>query len=425
MVDLSKRPAIVNRVRTRGTPNRMRFVSINCSNLKIEMPADSNQRTPDADLADQISAELTALIRAEIAAAGGQLPFDRFMELALYAPGLGYYAAGAVKFGAAGDFVTAPEISPLFAGCLARQCAEVFDRLAGGDILELGGGTGVLAADLLAALERSHSLPRQYLILEPSPDLQWRQRACIAERVPHLSERCRWLSEPPRGFQGVILANEVLDAMPVHRFALSPQGAIEEIVVTDAGDRLAEERAPVRSIGLRDAVAALQEQGYAQTPGYRSEINLRLAPWLRELDRALAAGLVLLIDYGYPRSAYYQPDRSMGTLMCHARHRAHDDPYRDIGLQDITAHVDFSAVAEAGIAAGFELAGFTTQANFLIGCGIDRLLSEHTADLALVSGAKQLLLPSAMGERFKVIGLSRGVTGPWCGLVERDLRDRL
>ncbi len=381
--------------------------------------------TTDRTGATEISARLAEHIRAEIAAAGGLLPFDRFMDLALYAPGLGYYVAGAVKLGRDGDFVTAPEISPLFGRCLATQCAEVLDRIGGGNLLELGAGTGTLAVEVLQALEQANTLPERYLILEPSPDLQERQRTLIRERIPHLEERCAWLTRLPSKLRGGVLANEVLDAMPVHRFRIRNDGGIDEIYVAERAGALVEVAAAVRSPGLADAVAALQAEGFAQAPGYTSEINLRLPHWLKALSLALEKGLILLVDYGYPRPAYYQPDRTMGTLMCHLRHRAHGDPYTQIGLQDITAHVDFTAVAEAGVAAGLDLAGFTTQANFLIGCGIDRLLSESNAPFELTPGAKQLLLPTAMGERFKVLGLTTGVDGPLRGFSIRDLRDRL
>jgi len=374
-----------------------------------------------------ISRRLEGRIRAEIAAAGGRLPFDRFMELALYAPGLGYYVAGATKLGPGGDFITAPEVSPLFGACLASQCAEALERLGGGDILELGPGSGALAVQVLSRLQALGALPGHYWMLEPSPDLRERQGRAIAGHLPDLTGRCRWLDRLPVGFRGVVLANEVLDAMPVHRFRVDRDGTTEECFVRASDDALQEAWGPARSPGLREAVAALQAAGLAIAPGYSSEVNLRLGPWVEALADSLAAGLVLLIDYGYPQWAYYQPDRTMGTLMCHWRHQAHADPYRNIGLQDITAHVDFSAVARAGLGAGLDLAGFATQGHFLIGCRIDRLMHGGTGapDLDLILGAKQLLLPTAMGERFKVLGLARGLEGPWCGFSVRDLSDRL
>jgi SAM-dependent MidA family methyltransferase len=377
---------------------------------------------------------LLALIQQEIAAADGALSFDRFMELALYAPGLGYYVAGLPKLGAEGDFVTAPEISPLFAGCLAVQACEVLSALGGGDVLEFGAGSGVLAADLLAALARQNALPGEYLILEPSPDLQARQRELISARVPRQAERVRWLSALPRQFQGVVIANEVLDAMPVHRFCIDSQGVPAEVFVTvdESDGQLVETTAPPRSIGLQDAVLRLQARGLALEPGYCSEVNLRLGPWMRALAGAMERGLVLIIDYGYPRREYYHPQRGGGTLISHHRHRTSLDPFERLGLQDISAHVDFSAVAAAARAAGFGLAGYSTQANFLIGCGLDRLMMEALAasadphqQMQLSTGARQLVLPAAMGERFQAIGLTRELDQPWRGFAVRDLRERL
>jgi SAM-dependent MidA family methyltransferase len=376
-----------------------------------------------------VSGRLDALLRAEAHAAGGLLPFDRFMELALYAPGLGYYAAGSAKLGVAGDFTTAPEVSPLFGRCLAAQCREVLADLAGGDILEFGAGSGALAAEVLQALARQGPLPARYLILEPSPDLQARQAKLIIERIPWAAGRVHWLSRLPEGFRGVVLANEVLDAMPVHRFRIGEDGTPLEVLVRPVADGWEDVADLPRSRGLTLAVQALQSQGLATEPGYASEINLRLGPWLAALAAALDQALILLVDYGYPRADYYRAERSRGTLMCHARHRAHADPYRDLGLQDISAHVDFTAAAEHASSAGLALGGYTTQALFLIGCGLDRELAGAAADPAqamdLALGARTLVLPSAMGERFQVIALEKGVTGPWCGFSSRDLRTRL
>lgn len=377
---------------------------------------------------------LLALIRQEIASAGDALSFDRFMELALYAPGLGYYVTGLPKFGPQGDFVTAPEISPLFARCLAAQTHDVLTALGGGDVLEFGAGSGALAVELLAELARRDALPGEYLILEPSPDLQARQRGLIAERIPQAAERVRWLTALPSGFRGLVIANEVLDAMPVHRFCIDDQGVPAEVLVTlaeDAGE-LVEITAPPRSIGLQDAVLRLQARGLALEPGYCSEVNLRLGPWMRALAGAMARGLVLIIDYGYPRREYYHPQRRAGTLISHHRHRASGEIFARLGLHDISAHVDFSAVAAAGRAMGFGLAGYSTQASFLIGCGLDRLMMEAMAattdphrQMQLSAGARQLVLPAAMGERFQVIGLTRDFDQPCRGFSVRDLRERL
>ncbi|MBP6734615.1 MAG: SAM-dependent methyltransferase [Chromatiaceae bacterium] len=376
---------------------------------------------------------LEDLIRAEARACGGALPFDRFMELALYAPGLGYYVAGARKFGRGGDFATAPAISPLFGFCLARQCREVLAALGGGDILELGAGAGDLAADLLDGLKAAACLPGHYLILEPGPELRERQRDLLQARHPDLMDRIQWLHDLPLGFSGVLVANEVLDALPVHRFQVREEGAIAEILVKPRGVCWEEVGAEPRSPGLTEAVQALWTQGLAQEPGYASEINLRLGPWIHALAASMDRGLMLLIDYGYDRADYYRPERGMGTLMCHYRHQAHGDPYVHLGLQDITAHVDFTAAASAGRVAGLAVAGFTTQAHFLIALGLDGLLAERMSgdpgategDLKWLLGAKQLLMPSAMGERFRVLGLAKDLGRTWTGFSLKDLRGRL
>ena len=384
------------------------------------------------DAPDPVAAEhsrqLSELIREEAAARGGLLPFDRFMELALYAPGLGYYVAGTRKFGPQGDFVTAPERSPLFGRCVAEQCREVLEALGDGDILEFGAGSGTLAAQLLSSLAEASALPRSYLILELSPELRKRQQGLLTELVPNLLARVRWLDQLPSQFRGCVLANEVLDAMPVHRFRIGADRKPRELFVKPSQDGLEAVAAKPISPGLTEAVWALQRRGLAVDPGFESEINLRLGPWIRALAKVLDRGLVLLIDYGYPQTEYYRADRRGGTLMCHYRHRAQVDPYPHPGLQDIGAHVDFTAVAEAGSLAGLRLAGYTTQAHFLIGCGLDRLLTRVAADpqaMDLMLGAKQLVLPSAMGERFQVIGLDKGFATSWTGFSFRDLRDRL
>lgn len=397
----------------------------------MKEPSSHDPAAESGDGARAHQPELEALIRQQIAGAGGQLPFDRFMELALYAPGLGYYVAGAEKFGPAGDFVTAPEVSPLFARCLAAPCREVLDALGAGDILELGAGTGALAATLLEALSAHGPLPGRYLILEPSPDLAARQRELLSARCPRLLDRCTWLDRLPKCFTGLVLANEVLDAMPAHRFRIGADGTIEEIAVEYDGERFVEARMPA-SPTLAAAVSALQGEGLATEPGYCSEVNLRLAPWVEAIAEHMSKGMVLVIDYGYPRRERYLAERKQGTLMCYSRHRSHSDPLQQVGLQDITTHVDFTALAEAARAAGLDVAGYTTQSNFLIGCGIDGLIAEAAGNdpaamLELSVGAKQLLLPSRMGERFQVMALSRGLplAESLSGFAVRDLRGRL
>ena len=349
--------------------------------------------------------------------AGGSISFRRYMELALYAPGLGYYVAGASKLGPSGDFVTAPHVSPLFSQALANQCAQVLGQLPGGAVLEFGAGTGIMCADILRRLERLGRLPQHYLILEVSPDLRERQAETLQARVPWLSERVRWLERLPQGFSGLVLANEVLDAMPVHRFR-KLGGKVEEQWISLGGDGLSEQWVPAAA-ALADAVSAIEAELGELPDGYVSEINPGYRPWLDSLVRSLDKGVVLLVDYGHERHALYHPQRSAGTLRCHFRHHAMDDPLLLPGLMDITAHVDFSAVAEAGAAVGLELLGYGNQANFLIGCGIHGLLAEAASERQpeLVQGVKQLLLPGGMGEIFKVMALGKGFRGPLDGFT--------
>ncbi len=394
------------------------------------MRPNALQQLPEPDAAARAhGARMDAALRAAIVAAGGALPFDRFMELALYAPGLGYYTAGARRFGRDGDFVTAPELSPLFGRCVAAQAEEVLEALGGGDLLELGAGRGTLAADLLEALRDADRLPARYLILELSGALREEQRATLARRVPGLLDRVCWLDAvPAAGFRGLVFANEVADALPVSRFRVAG-GLIEEACVGVAGDGFAWVWRPAGA-QFAERVAALQAEAGPLPDGYVSEFCPRLAPWIATLAEPLAAGVLLLIDYGYPRREYYLPERTDGTLQCHYRQRAHPDPLRLVGLQDITAHVDFTAAAEAGHAAGLAVAGYTTQAHFLLGCGLDRLLAESdpadtAAHLARMQQARALTLPGEMGERFQALALTRGLDRPLRGFALRDLRGRL
>jgi SAM-dependent MidA family methyltransferase len=375
------------------------------------------------------SARLGERLREEIERAGGWLGFARYMQLALYEPGLGYYSAGARKFGAAGDFVTAPEVAPVFSRCLAVQCAEVLENLGGGDLLELGAGSGVMAAALLGELERRSALPRRYLVLDVSADLRQRQQETLAATVPHLLGRVEWLDRLPDGLEGLVVANEVLDAQPVERFVWR-NGVVNALGVAWTGGTPAWSEAPAPA-RLAEAVRRLERETGATWPdGYTSEINLDLADWLAAVAGALARGVMLLVDYGLPRREYYAPERSDGTLLCHFRHRFHDDPFARPGLQDITAWVDFTAVAEAAQAAGLDLAGYSTQAHFLIGNRLGEFVA-NVADLDVVERvnlsrqAMLLTLPGEMGERFKAIALARGYDAPLRGFAVRDLRHTL
>ena len=375
------------------------------------------------------SARLEARVCDEIGRSGGWISFARYMQLALYEPGLGYYSAGARKLGAAGDFVTAPEVAPVFSRCLAVQCEEVLRSLGGGDVLELGAGSGVMAAELLGELARRDCLPGRYRILDVSADLRERQRATLADAVPQLLDRVEWLDRLPEDFTGVVLANEVLDALPVERFVVRG-GAVNALGVTTQLGRLewSEARAPA---ALADAVRSVErDTGVTWPDGYASEINLGLADWLAALAASVRRGVLLFVDYGLPRREFYAAERSDGTLLCHFRHRFHDDPFTRLGLQDITAWVDFTAVAEAGQAAGLEVAGYTTQAHFLIGCGLGEFVAD-VSGLDVVSRvnlsrqAMVLTLPGEMGERFKAIALVKGYDSPLRGFAVRDLRHTL
>jgi len=366
------------------------------------------------------------LVRA-IQGSGGWISFERYMELALYAPGLGYYSAGATKLGAGGDFTTAPEISALFGACVARQCAEVLSLIPQGAILEIGAGTGRLAVDVLSRLHRARCLPARYSILEVSADLRARQRAAL-ERLPaELSARVEWLSEPPASFAGVILANEVLDALPVRRFRWVP-GRTEECGVGCEADRF--------TWASRPADRAMSEHcerlaaGCGWEAGYVSEYCPRMPAWTAAVAGVLRAGAVLWFDYGLPRAEYYLPERHDGTLLCHFRHRTETDPFRFPGLQDISAWVDFTALAEAGRDAGFRVAGFTTQTYFLAGLGIDEEMRELAGGDAgraalFANEARRLMMPGEMGERFKAMAWIRGPYGDLSGFRLRDLRHTL
>jgi len=371
-----------------------------------------------------LSQRLTELMRAEIDRAGGAIPFARFMELALYAPELGYYSAGQHKFGATGDFVTAPELGPVFAQCLARQCAQILDALPNGDMLEAGAGSGALAVQLLLELERLGQLPKHYFILEISSALRARQKALFVEKAPHLLVRIQWIdSLPSAGFRGIVFGNELLDAMPVERFRVGADGAAQLLVGWDE-NRFVWREAQANA-ALRNRVTAL-----GLPEGYVSEIGFAAEGWVRSVADVLEQGVLLLVDYGFPGHEFYHPQRATGTLMCHYRHRAHGDPLLFVGLQDITAHVDFTAIARAGTESGLSLLGYASQALFLLGCGLDDIAartsqSDERAYLQFTNEVKKLTLPHEMGELFKVIAFGCGVDTPLVGFRLQDRRGRL
>ena len=385
---------------------------------------------PD-EAAVESSLQLVERIMAAIAAAGGAIGFDEYMRMALYEPGLGYYSGGSARFGKGGDFVTAPLLSPLFSRTLARQCADCLEAMAQPVILELGAGTGEMAAELLAELATLERLPSKYLILELSGSLRAQQQETLQRRVPELLPRIEWLDRlPEQPFEGMVLANEVLDALPVQLFRIRA-GEVLELAVGQEDGRLVWIERPAPE-PLQRAAARIQEDLGGPLPdGYTSEYCPRLEPWLASLAEVLRRGVMLFIDYGYPRAEYYHPQRHMGTLICHYRHRAHSDPLILPGLQDITAFVDFTAVADAGTAAGLELLGFAPQGQFLLGAGLLDLLQEAMTEpgsresLLLAQQVKTLTLPGEMGERFKVMAFGRDFAAPLRGFSLADQRFRL
>ncbi|HEY6094498.1 MAG TPA: SAM-dependent methyltransferase [Gallionellaceae bacterium] len=353
------------------------------------------------------SRQLSALIRDDIARQGGWIPFSRFMELALYAPGLGYYSAGARKLGAEGDFITAPELSPLFGRTLARQVADIMAQSAP-QVLELGAGSGKLAMDLLGELEQLGILPERYAILEVSPDLRSRQQQLLQQRLPHLAGRVHWIDALPDRLDGAIVGNEVLDALPVHLLHWTDARILETGVSCEGERFIWAERLPQSSALLEIA------QQISVPDDYVSEISLTARGLVGSLCERLHSGALLFIDYGFGAREYYHPQRSSGTLMCHYRHHAHDDPFFLPGLQDITAHVDFTAIAESAIDHGASLLGYTTQAHFLLNCGITDLLQETSPEnlrdyLPLSTQLQKLTSPAEMGELFKVIAFGKGM----------------
>ena len=408
------------------------------------------------------------LIRERLVAAGGWLSFDQFMELALYAPGVGYYSAGSVKIGAGGDFVTAPEVSDLFSRCVARQCADVLAELGSGsgsrsgsgpgsgsgEILELGAGTGRMAATVLESLASLGLLPERYAILEVSADLADRQRTRIQQLPAELRDRVVWLDRlPSKPIRGVVLANEVLDALPFRRFVVRG-GVVQELGVGLEGESFVWREQASGSpsggtpsggtpgggtpsggtpSGAPDGLVAAGKEligqlSLALPEGYTSEICLRVKPWVASVGQCVEQGALLLFDYGLPRSHYYHPQRTDGTLRCYFKQRAHDNPFTNIAVQDITAWVDFTRVAEAALDAQLEVAGFATQAAFLLGNGIETLIAEATdpIDRARLAGeGRRLLLPGEMGESFKVMALCRNLQQPLRGFAYQDLRTSL
>lgn len=382
---------------------------------------------PPDSAAIEHSETLRSTIKREIATTGS-IAFSRYMQLALYAPGAGYYSAGAQKLGSGGDFITAPEISPLFSRCIARQCAQVLGTLDEKNIIEFGAGSGRMAIDILLELESMQCLPHRYRIIDTSAELKQRQQQAIAQHIPHLAHLVDWLDQLPDNdsLEGIVLANEVLDAMPVELFRMTDNGPRDVHVRTnDNGFELVTSAQCNRQVRKR-----LENTGFDFAAGYESEVNLAADAWIASIASVLSRGLILLIDYGYPQYEYYHHDRMHGTLMCFYQHRSHTDPLVLTGLQDITAHVDFTAIAESAHDNGLNVSGFTTQAFFLLGCGLESMsIAENKNDavqqLEINSQIKKLTLPSEMGERFKVMALTKQLPIDLMGFSLSDQRARL
>jgi len=385
--------------------------------------SEASLPAPDA-AARAHSAQVVAAVRAEIARAGGFIPFTRYMELVLYAPGLGYYAAGAQKFGAAGDFVTGPELTPLYGAALAKQVAGILATTATHEIVEFGAGSGALAAAMLNALAGAQALPSRYRILEVSPQLRAMQQRTLAARAPSVVGRVEWIERLPAAVDGVVVMNEVLDAV-APRLIARRSGSWFERGVAWLDDALAWDERP-----LADARAEAAARARFPADGdYVSEVNLAAEALVTTIGRRIASGALLIVDYGFPRHEYYHAQRSAGTLVGHYRHRVHEDPFLWPGLSDLTSHVDFTAIAEAGERAGMHVAGFATQAAFLLGCGILDLLQAAGAPESIdylreASAIQKLLSPAEMGELFKVVLLGRDDAG-WRSLALADMTHRL
>lgn len=386
---------------------------------------------PAADAAALAHSEqLADLLRQRISEAGGAISFESFMQAALYEPGLGYYQCGTQKLGAQGDFITAPEMSDLFAQCLVEFYLH---SLPGFPVLEVGAGSGRLALSILAELHAQNCLPEKYYILELSSELRQRQYQTIKDHNAELLQHVHWLDGLPEGFSGLVLANELLDAMPLRRFCKSTQGW-SELFVARQGNQFALQEYPLRDDRLRQRIEDIKRQSTMdQAEEYCSEVNFIAEDWLKTLGGSLQQAVILLIDYGYPREVYYHAQRSAGTLRCHYQQHAHDDALIMPGIQDITAHIDFTAIADAALEAGMQIEGFATQAHFLLNLGLlERINPESAAQAEQLPGflqrtgeIKKLTLPGEMGENFKVMAISHQYNGELPGFHHNDIRHLL
>ncbi|HVY53525.1 MAG TPA: SAM-dependent methyltransferase, partial [Gammaproteobacteria bacterium] len=365
-------------------------------------------------------------IRMEIQKAGGLISFARFMELSLYAPGLGYYSAGCHKLGKSGDFITAPEISPLFGKCVAHQFADILQALPNGDILELGAGSGVFAKDVITELAQLKNLPSHYFILETSAELRRRQQELLKAECPYYFSKIVWLDRLPQAFHGIIFANEVLDALPTHCFQIQDKKVLERCVAIKDNDFTWTAKEPL-TVELAHKAESIAKE-FNLLDGYHSEINLLIPHWIASLANTLNQGVIIFFDYGYSRKEFYHHDRSNGTLRCYFQHRCHDDPFIFCGLQDITASVDFTSLVEDALDARLQLSGYTTQSAFLLATGIAQFAEAPPFSMQHYQqnqAMKLLMLPSEMGTAVKAVAFTKQWDNPLRGFSLFDKRHEL
>jgi len=391
---------------------------------------DINSLPPVDRMALANSREVILLIAQAIAKQGGRIRFDQFMDIAMFAPGRGYYDSINSIFGDKGDFTTAPEISPFFGQCITQQILQIMAQMGRTNILEFGAGSGILAQTILMELEKYDQLPHTYFIYDISPSLRKRQYGRLKKTIPHLIDRLVWLKDIPESFNGVIIANEVIDAMPVHKVVFRQNQNHEEIYITLSNNKLVQKEGPLSSLNIKKEMDDIIQLWPNIEDGYSSEINMGVKQWILQISQMLQRGLVLLIDYGFTRKDYYQPIHHQGNLMCYFQHCAHDDPLLYPGIQDVTCHVDFSLVARAFQENGLNVSGYTNQGFFLAGCGLESLYqqldqSDEQKIITETRGLEQLILPNAMGEVFKVIGITKGVNENLIGFSASNLKDSL
>ena len=387
-------------------------------NQQLELPTP-----PEADL--RKVEPLLDFIATEMANNGGRLSFERFMEIALYTPALGYYTSANNIFGGEGDFITAPELTPLFSRCIARQICQAMAEIDSAiSVLEFGAGAGTMAIDILKELQVLDSLPSNYYIVEISPLLQQRQREKIVEQLPHLLDRVSWVKEVPDEFVGIIVGNEILDAIPPQRIRFNPDGNHQELYVELKDNRFCWVAGEITDSRIFE--------NYRENfiVPYETEVNLEAMDWIAGIAHKLKQGVILLIDYGYEEKEFYRPERHKGTLMCHYKHLAHENALIHVGLQDITSHVNFTQIAEAAFGNGLSVLGFTNQTYFLISCGLESLLTNIDINntkqfLKETQPVKQLILPDEMGELFKVIAFGKNFSQPLLGFSMNNQLERL